>query len=312
MGGLGNGSDISVFSSEVSVEAKVSVAIGSFREANTENEIREIVLSTIAKIQNRDEGISLRDIGVTVRSLRYLYAKIYEPRNLWYGCRKVDHGIFENISNLIYISDPKFISIGRCNFPGSQVLYASINHPTAFSEMNTEPGDVIQWISIKTDRSDFKFQIIGDLHYGFMSGCSRYYNKDFAAKRNQLLFQEHGEHSYWMLAADGLIGEIYSIANDKPNSGYAYSLTSLISEIFYRIMPDPAIAYPSVKANGGVNIALQNKLFDQDFYVHQCGVVEVSDYLGYHLYEMKPLRFANADGRVRVCHDVDGNIEWDL
>jgi len=214
----------------------------------------------------------------------------------WIRARKLGQAeLLKSIYQVIYPPNPANRR-GRANRIGSRVLYAASNKRVALDEINAEPGDRIAVITIRqrVDRQ-LELHLIGEIE----SICNRGTSLVGAKENEEAVAKLVGEDQQDLeqsLLADSILSELF---RDPRNH---YKAASLFAA--HNFAGNHGLVYPSVRTQGGINIAITADQFDACYEVLAVEELVVNRYNGNSSYENSILR--------ESCDvDTDGEIRWD-
>lgn len=251
-------------------------------------------------VKEMDES-ALRDaIGHLFRIVPIQRQRLHLPdSNIWWrGRRPKILGGHSNVAELIYpaISD----KYGRAHVPGQQMLYASRNPTTVFSELNLKTNEQVQLIAIRVKRERLvRAEIVGEWEYNLNAGLSLL-GADVSLKTfKQLATTLPPKVFYCALVCDAFFADMFSqrISEDKPEH---YRATAFVAK--HLLEQSDALMFPSVQKRGGLNIAVPAATFDASFEVLFSEVCSVFN-LGYGVYAARPMRKSSGI-------DASGVIAW--
>lgn len=218
---------------------------------------------------------------------------------MWYRARLCETSKgYSSLHEMIYPSSgsPDF---GRAQLPGSSVLYASWNVPTALDEVGAQPGDHVQLISLRPIANiDVPCHVVGEYQRFFSSGRSWIYSEILANEVAQMQATNFNEFMRCVFI-DSVISELFRYQVKRP---FEYKITAAYSELLH--LAQGGTIYPSVESFGAINIAIPAKVFDLKFEVVNTEVYKIEEAFGYGLYSLSPLRLS-------CDFQTSGDINWE-
>jgi hypothetical protein len=222
-------------------------------------------------------------------------ATFYRGRELF------DNEPFSQLDQLTIKKSELVKSLGRCHKHHQQVLYASNNLETVFSELGLHVGNRVQIIKIeKIAGADVNFTVIGEIDHVRRYGKPAIVSEEFAQKIRDHWNSLDEIEKLRLNLTDAFISDKF---RNPVKYQYEYKTTSAFSDILFSQGID-SFLYPSVGHLGGWNIAIQGKVFQEKFRVVESELTEIYDVLGYGIYGTVPLQ------KSKSIND-EGAIEWD-
>jgi RES domain-containing protein len=170
---------------------------------------------------------------------------------------------------------------GRCHKPEMSVLYLSSNKETVMAELRADVGEKIQIAEylIQPD-ADIKYGIVGEFDFVRRHNHGIFGNMEGGEAIKKLVRSFSELQRLRLHLTDAFMAECFR----RPASSQRdYKITAAISEQYYEMGFD-AFFYPSVQHLGGANFAVTGEKI-QSFKVAHVEVVEITDAIGYGIYE---------------------------
>lgn len=208
----------------------------------------------------------------------------------WRGRRIETDKVFKNISELSY--PPKSLARqGRINDENDPVFYIATRKETALAEINIEEGEFVQVAGFRIiSGKKMSITTIGQFWYVFKTGGMQLLGKDPEGIISEYMNSLHSEKALILIYIDKFLANV--LANTKAeDNGYLH--TRLLSKIIFSKSKSDAIAYPSIKDEGGFNLAVKAAASDLFFENVSCSVLEVTKKIKYGIYINTALYRAN-------------------
>jgi len=255
---------------------------------------------------------ALKKADVHSRSVESIQAEIFEfirgysakaisrtSGQMWFRARLCDTAKgYSSLHQMIYPSSGSD-SFGRAHIPGSSVLYASWNMPTALDEIHAKPGDYVQIINLRPVKgANIPCHIVGE-YQKFHSAGSSLINS--GTMINALAYEQanNPDEFFRSVFIDSVVSELFRFPVEE---SLEYKITAAYSDLLHK--NKGGLMYSSVKSFGAINLAVPAEIFDTEFEVVQTIVVRIKEAFGYGLYTSTPLR-SSCD-----FHE-SGVIKWD-
>jgi len=227
-----------------------------------------------------------------------------DTSNIWHRGRLLApvEPIKDSLYDLIYPQKPS-PRYGRFSCPGERVFYASWNRATVDAELLPvvlpPGGQTIQYI-ISRPRADVQITalVIGAYEHFFHTGRFFFPAKNvedtlaaFFATTPEAIIKK-------TLYADAFLAALFRQPDDS-----LYKLSSVVGRYFLGILQPTAVLYPSVKTVASLNLAVQDRVFDNCFEVLLTGVCHVVRSYGHGVVDRSWQRPTHGFG-------TDGSIDW--
>lgn len=188
---------------------------------------------------------------------------------------------------------------GRAQLPGSSVLYASWNAPTALDEVGAQSGSHVQIIRLRPiEGVDIPCHVVGEYQKFHQSGGSLVNSEKLIGSLAQI--QDANPTDFVRsVFIDSFISELFRYPAKR---SFEYKITAAYSELLH--LGAGGLIYPSVESLGAMNLAVPARVFDTKFEVVDTKVWTVEEAFGYGIYSLSPLR-SSCD------FDESGVIRWD-
>jgi hypothetical protein len=265
--------------------------------------------SLIAEIQGADLALCTEDwiMKRLLPLMRHDYKLValpdYGSEHWWYRAQICcDGGKFDSLRRMIY-APSNIARMGRANLEGRSTHYSSWNLQTVLSEVHVKPGDLVQVIiSRSSGVRPIPTVVLGELAYLMQAGRSLINAPSLSNVLESLMRQATPEQiKYWHLI-DAFLADTFRRNLGRSPEDYEYKVSASIANRIHS--SDGALAFPSVRAFGAVNIAVPAALFDSAFEVIATVALRVTDDLGFSVYTWKQEAHANTFA-------PDGQIFWD-
>ncbi len=160
----------------------------------------------------------------------------------------------------------------RANGPGMPTLYASRSQTTALFECDAKPGEIFQLVSCRAFEhpdNEYNVDLVGEVESIQNRGVSLLAHQQNVETIRQ--FAKDNPFAVQIAAlADEFLAEQFAIPSNS-----AYRITAYCG---WQLLQDGhAVAFPSVKDKGGINIAVPEATFDEKFEVLTCQIVRIKN-----------------------------------
>lgn len=208
--------------------------------------------------------------------------------------------LFKNISELSY--PPKnLVKQGRINNKNKPVLYLASRKETALSEINIKENEFVQLAGFRifSDKG-MSIAIVGIFWSVFKTGSIPLIGKDPDGAVLRYINNLPTDESLKLIYIDRFLATILS---DRKASENDYLHTNILSKIILDKTNSESIAYPSVKDEGGFNLAVKAEVSDSLFENVSCSVLQINRKIRYGIYISKT---------IHIAQDVDtlGDFIW--
>ncbi len=211
---------------------------------------------------------------------------------------------FEHLNQMIYPPANK-VKLGRCNFDGQSILYASSNVETSFLEIGfSEPKScaVLAQFRLKHDTT-LTLRPIGELDHYRRHRRPRLTTAGVTEKIEQLLtpLGHYDQIVRWYV--DAYLADFFGRQLNEGNDRHLYEITSRIANALLKDDHIDGLIFPSVKHTGGFNYAIKPSVFDARFEISKYALTAPVHEHGYGLFEY----FVHAEGNQL---DQNGNFQF--
>jgi hypothetical protein len=214
--------------------------------------------------------------------LHHLY-KIPVGMEFYRGRRFLVSDLKENISDLGAPNSSDVGNFGRCQKPGTSVLYVANNKDTMLSELDILCGEYAQLITFRVKKS-FHILVVGDIDYCRRAGRSLLptNSTSFEFRPSDVLLNVcrnvNNEHIQKILV-DAFCAKVFSM-NEYSQS--FYRMTSALADVLFSCPQEDALgfAYPSVANREGINFAFKES-YSTYLEATECSALQIMDDLGF-------------------------------
>lgn len=193
---------------------------------------------------------------------------------------------FDSIRALAYPPKEQCRSYGRCNKPRHPVLYAGVGTELIFSEIGAKLGDVVGLLHMSPS-SQMLCVRLGALNlWRRTSGlCLMHESMKTEIRR----IHQNPEHITAFLL-DAFVSHYFG----QPGSDDTYKLTSAYTTAILNSHPEiSGLVYDSVDHEAGACLAIKPDVFDSILKPTEVQIVQVTNYLGYGIFDFVELERAS-------------------
>lgn len=201
----------------------------------------------------------------------------------WRSRRIETDEIFKNVDELRY--PPKDLARrGRMNDENNPVFYIATRKETALAEINIKEGEFVQVAGFRIiSGKKILITTIGQFWYVVKTGSLQLIaqEREASISISRYLNSLHSEKALMLIYIDRFLANVLASPEAEDNR---YLHTRLLSKILFSKSKSDAIAYPSIKDEGGFNLAVKVATSDSSFENVSCSVLEVTKKLRYGIY----------------------------
>ena len=221
--------------------------------------------------------------------------KITNTSKIVRGRRLESPDTFDDVRKLLYPPAKYCKTYGRCNKPGSPMLYGAIGYNLVFSELGAEIGDILGLVFLKPKR-ELNVCLLGalDLYRRTEGNC---WLLDDTKMQIEPINKDPSKITAFLF--DAFINDYFgSSGND-----IIYKLTSAYSQALLESFPIiDGILYESVDHKRGTCLSIKPNIVDDDTEVTDAQIVRITNHLGYGIYDFEEV--------ARSAAVIKSNIKW--
>lgn len=220
--------------------------------------------------------------------------------SIFWRARIVENEIYQNISDLDY-PPARCARQGRLNDHGSPCFYIAARKETALAEVGATEGQLVQLAGFRIkNESPIRLAVIGEYANVQKNGYMHFAGCDPDMTIARILNSMPRHEALKKLYIDKFFASV--LANpDASSNGYVFSRA--LGRAIYSRISAAGIVFPSVKDQGGFNIAVQAEPSDRSFHNVSCLVVRAGKPRKFGLVEFEIVKSAE-----RL--DDDWNFIW--
>lgn len=244
----------------------------------------DLILASLDPIEITDK------FNILIAHYKVMSFEFQRGSTFWRGRRIETDKVFKNINELSY--PPKGLARrGRINDENDPVFYIATRKETALAEINIKEGEFVQVAGFRIiSGKKMSITTIGQFWYVFKTGGMQLLGKDPEGIVSRYLNSLHSEKALILIYIDRFLASVLA-STEAEDNGYLH--TRLLSKIIFSKSKSDAIAYPSIKDEGGFNLAVKAAASDSFFENVSCSVLEVTKKLRYGIYINTALYRAN-------------------
>ena len=220
--------------------------------------------------------------------------------SVFWRARLIENEIYRKLSDLDY-PPSEFARQGRLNDRGVPCFYIATRKETALTEVGATEGQLVQLAGFRIkNESPIRLAVIGEFANVQKNGYMHFAGQDPEMAITKILNTMPRQEALKKLYIDKFFASVLA-APDASANGYMFS-RALAQAIYSRVGVE-GIVFPSVKDNGGFNIAVQAAPSDRSFHNVSCLVVRMGKPRQFGLVEYELVKSAE-----RL--DDDWNFIW--
>jgi RES domain-containing protein len=194
---------------------------------------------------------------------------------------------------------------GRCNEPGSPLLYVCFTTFTALYEKGAKAGDFVQMICYSIHRP-VRALTLGEFTNAHKRGLGLV-SADLSQAIHEFIERWSFPVKLSLVFMDAFLAGILADPDAAQNT-YMHSRT-LTKLLFEKYPGIEAIHYPSVAREGSMNLAIKPAVADEALRVFGTSVMHIDRQYDYGLYDYRIVRNAHVDPNAKRAPEI-GEVEW--
>lgn len=220
--------------------------------------------------------------------------------SIFWRARLIENDVYSNISDLDY-PPPELAKQGRLNDRGVPTFYLAARKETALAEIGATEGQLVQLAGFRIKSElPIRLAVIGEYANVQKNGYMHFAGRDPELAIAKILNAMPRQEALKRLYIDKFFA---SVLADRNASNNEYRFSRALARSIYSRVSAKGIVFPSVKDQGGFNVAVQAVPSDKSFHNVSCLVVRMGRPRRFGLIE-----FAVTKSAERL--DEDWNFVW--
>ena len=208
---------------------------------------------------------------------------------VYWRARKIADKPFNKVDDVIY-PPAKNTNQGRLNDKYEPCLYVSKNMETALLEIDAEEGSLIQLAGFRVKLGHgIRLALIGEIANVQKTGYIRFSGSNPAGTVSKIINDMPLKDALRAIYIDKFYSQVLADLNARNEN---YFRSRALGKFIHSQIPAEGIAFPSIKDQGGYNLAINPSIYDENMHNVSCLIVKIIRKRSYGILEYEIIKSA--------------------